>query len=168
MTAIEFNQQLINQRTPLTNFAHSLTMNTEDAKDLLQDTFFKAISYKDKFVDATNLKAWLYTIMRNTFINNYRRNVKKKQLITETNDSTLLKQSINYSFTNAESSVNLKQINKAVDALSDDYKIPFQRYFDGYKYKEIADEMSLPIGTVKSRIFLARKQLMTALKDYNN
>lgn len=168
MTAIEFNQQLVNQRTPLTNFAYSLTLNSEDAKDLLQDTYYKAISYKDKFVDATNLKAWLYTIMKNTFINNYRRNVKKKQIISETNDTTLLKQSINYSFTNAESEINLKQIHAAVNALEDDYKIPFQRYFDGYKYKEIADEMDLPIGTVKSRIFLARKQLMMALKDYNN
>lgn len=167
MTAIEFNQQLINQRTPLTNFAYSLTLNTDDAKDLLQDTFLKAISYRDKFIDATNLKAWLYTIMKNTFINNYRRNNKKKQILAEANDTNLLKQNMGNLTPASESNINVKEIKAAVEALEDDYKIPFQRYFDGYKYKEIADEMNLPIGTVKSRIFLARKQLMGTLKEYN-
>lgn len=167
MTAIEFNQQLINQRAPLNSFAYSLTLNREDAKDLLQDTYLKAISYRDKFVDATNLKAWLYTIMKNTFINNYRRNNKKKQILAEATDANMLKQTFSVSHTNAESDINLKQIKAAVNALDDDYKIPFQRYFDGFKYKEIADEMNLPIGTVKSRIFLARKQLMQTLKEYN-
>jgi len=167
MTAIEFNQQLIYQQAPLNNFAYSLTLNTEDAKDLLQDTIYKAITYRDKFVDASNLKAWLYTIMKNTFINNYRRNVKKRQILTEANDTSLLKQTVNYQYSSAESELNMKQINAAISALDDEYKIPFQRYYDGFKYKEIADEMDLPIGTVKSRIFLARKQLMQTLKDFN-
>ncbi len=167
MTAIEFNQQLINQSTPLKNFAYSLTLNTDEAQDLVQDTFLKAIKYKEKFADASNLKAWLYTIMKNTFINTYRRTVKTRQVFTPTEDLALVKPLAGTGMPGAESQMNYKHLTKAVDALEDDYKIPFTRYFDGYKYKEIADELNLPIGTVKSRIFLARKRLMSELKEYN-
>lgn len=167
MTAIEFNQQLINQRTPLKNFAYSLTLNSEEAQDLLQDTYLKALTYRDKFVDASNLKAWLYTIMKNTFINSYRRSVKTRQIIQHTEDMAVVKPVVGANLPGAESQMNHKQIVKAIDALEDDYKIPFTRYYDGYKYKEIADELNLPIGTVKSRIFLARKRLMDQLKDFS-
>lgn len=167
MTAIEFNQQLINQRTPLKNFAYSLTLNSEEAQDLLQDTYLKALTYRDKFVDASNLKAWLYTIMKNTFINSYRRSVKTRQIIQHAEDMAVVKPAVGANLPGAESQMNHKQIVKAIDALEDDYKIPFTRYYDGYKYKEIADELNLPIGTVKSRIFLARKRLMDQLKDFS-
>ena len=86
MSTIEFNNQVLNFKSALGYFALSLTSNSEDAKDLLQDTLVKAIVYKDKFTDATNLKAWLYTIMKNTFINNYRRSVKVNQIIDNTKD----------------------------------------------------------------------------------
>jgi RNA polymerase sigma-70 factor (ECF subfamily) len=166
MTAIEFNQQLINQRTPLRNFAYSLTMNSEEAQDLVQETFLKALKYRDKFADATNLKAWLYTIMKNTFINSYRRSVKTRQIITQTEDMSLVKPLSGSNGPDAESQINYKEIVKAIDALEDDYKVPFTRYNDGFKYKEIAEELDLPIGTVKSRIFLARKRLMEELKGF--
>jgi len=166
MTAIEFNQQLINQRNPLKNFAYSLTLNSEEAQDLVQETYLKALKYRDKFADASNLKAWLYTIMKNTFINTYRRSVKTRQIITQTDDMSLVRPMRGNDAPGAESQINLKHITNAVDALEDEYRIPFKRYFDGYKYKEIADELDLPIGTVKSRIFLARKKLMSELKEY--
>ena len=166
MTAIEFNQQLINQRAPLKNFAYSLTLNSEEAQDLVQETYLKALKYRDKFADASNLKAWLYTIMKNTFINTYRRSVKTRQIITQTDDLSMVKPLNGSNSPSAESQINLKHINKAVDSLEEEYKIPFMRYFDGYKYKEIADELDLPIGTVKSRIFLARKKLMSDLKEF--
>ena len=166
MTAIEFNQQLINQRNPLKNFAYSLTLNSEEAQDLVQETYLKALKYRDKFADASNLKAWLYTIMKNTFINTYRRSVKTRQIITQTDDLSTVKPLNGSNSPSAESQINLKHITKAVDSLEDEYKIPFKRYFDGFKYKEIADELDLPIGTVKSRIFLARKKLMYDLKEY--
>ncbi|MBA3971931.1 MAG: RNA polymerase sigma factor [Bacteroidetes bacterium] len=168
MTAIEFNQQLVNQRTPLKNFAYSLTLNSEEAQDLVQETFLKALKYRDKFVDATNLKAWLYTIMKNTFINTYRRSVKTRQIITQTDDISNVKQLSGSNSPDAESQINVKNIHKAINALDDEYKVPFTRYFDGFKYKEIADELDLPIGTVKSRIFLARKRLMADLKEFAN
>ncbi len=167
MTAIEFNQQLINQQTPLKNFAYSLTMNAEEAKDLVQDTYLKALIYKDKFADASNVKAWLYTIMKNTFINKYRRSVKTRQIFTQSDDLTFVKPSISGSshIPGAESEINLKHINSTIEKLEPEYKVPFTRYYDGYKYKEIAEELVLPIGTVKNRIFLARKRLMTELKE---
>lgn len=168
MTAIEFNQQLVNQRTPLKNFAYSLTLNSEEAQDLVQETLLKALKYRDKFADATNLKAWLYTIMKNTFINTYRRSVKTRQIITQTDDISTVKQLNGSNGPGAESQINVKAITKAIDALEDEYKVPFTRYYDGFKYKEIADELDLPIGTVKSRIFLARKKLMTDLKEFAN
>ncbi len=166
MTAIEFNQQLVNQRTPLKNFAYSLTSNTEEAQDLVQETFLKALKYRDKFADSTNLKAWLYTILKNTFINTYRRSIKTRQIITQTDDLSLVKPLSGSNSPDAYSQINLKHIQKAVDSLEEEYKTPFTRYHDGFKYKEIADELDLPIGTVKSRIFLARKRLMEALKEY--
>ena len=166
MTAIEFNQQLVNQRTPLKNFAYSLTLNSEEAQDLVQETFLKALKYRDKFADASNLKAWLYTIMKNTFINTYRRSIKTRQIISQTDDLSLVKPLNGSNSPDANSQINLKHITKAIDALEDEYKIPFTRYNDGFKYKEIADELELPIGTVKSRIFLARKRLMQELKEF--
>jgi RNA polymerase sigma factor (sigma-70 family) len=166
MTAIEFNQQLVNQRTPLKNFAYSLTLNSEEAQDLVQETFLKALKYRDKFADASNLKAWLYTIMKNTFINTYRRSIKTRQIISQTEDLSLVKPLNGSNSPDANSQINLKHITKAIDALEDEYKIPFTRYNDGFKYKEIADELELPIGTVKSRIFLARKRLMQELKEF--
>ncbi len=166
MTAIEFNQQLVNQRVSLKNFAYSLTLNNEEAQDLVQDTYLKAIKYRDKFADATNLKAWLYTIMKNTFINTYRRSIKTRQIIQQTDDLSTVKPLAGANSPSAESQLHEKQIAKAIDGLEEDYRIPFTKYFDGFKYKEIADELNLPIGTVKSRIFLARKKLMVDLKDF--
>lgn len=166
MTAIEFNQQLINQKVPLRNFAYSLTLNMDEAQDLLQDTYLKAIKYRDKFTDAGNLRAWLYTIMKNTFINTYRRSIKTRQIIYQTEELANVKPLAGSNYPDAESRINHQQLVNAVEQLPDDFKIPFTRYFNGFKYKEIADEMNLPIGTVKSRIFLARKQLMEQLKEF--
>jgi RNA polymerase sigma-70 factor (ECF subfamily) len=104
--------------------------------------------------------------MKNTFINTYRRSIKTRQIIQQTDDLSLVKPAAGANSPSAESLLNEKEINKAIEALDDEYKIPFTRYFDGYKYKEIADEMNLPIGTVKSRIFLARKKLMHDLRDF--
>ncbi|CAN5450955.1 hypothetical protein BH10BAC1_BH10BAC1_16950 [soil metagenome] len=119
MTAIEFNQQLVNQRTPLKNFAYSLTSNTEEAQDLVQETFLKALKYRDKFADASNLKAWLYTILKNTFINGYRRSIKTRQIITQTDDLSLVKPLNGSNSPDAHSHINLQQSHGAVDALED-------------------------------------------------
>lgn len=166
MSTIEFNKQVLNLKSALGYFALSLTSNAEDAKDLLQDTLLKAIVYKDKFTDATNLKAWLYTIMKNTFINNYRKSVKVNQIIDNTKDLYYMNIPQQSGVSSPVSQISMKDINKAIDSLGDELKMPFKMFFEGYKYKEIADRFGLPIGTVKSRIFLARKELMHELKDF--
>lgn len=164
MTAIEFNTRMLNEKGPLKNFALSLTHNIDDALDLLQDTYVKAITYRDKFEDSTNLKAWLFTIMKNTFINAYRRNSKIKQLVSKGDDITMNRAFKQNSYDHCESRINAKEIIKQIETLEEQYKVPFTRYYIGYKYEEIAQEMHLPLGTIKSRIFIARKILMNGLQ----
>jgi RNA polymerase sigma-70 factor, ECF subfamily len=166
MSNNDFNTELIGLSNSLEFFALSLTRNDEDAKDLLQETMVKAITYRDKFVEKTNLKAWCYTIMKNTFINNYRRAIKANTIIDQTEDLYFLNSKRSEDGTIPDSALAYKEIRSKVDALEDDYRIPFEMHNKGYKYKEIADYLDLPIGTVKSRIFLARRRLMDQLKEY--
>lgn len=146
----------------------SLTHNLDDALDLLQDTYLKAITYRSKFEESTNLRAWLFTIMKNTFINAYRRNTKTKQLISKGDDISMNRAFKQNSYDHCESRINAKDIVRQIENLDDDYKVPFARYYTGYKYEEIAKEMSLPLGTIKSRIFIARKILMNAITQRTN
>jgi RNA polymerase sigma factor (sigma-70 family) len=166
MTQYEFNNSLLEMKSNLQRFAMSLTSDRDTALDLVQDTYLKAITYKDKFVDYTNLKAWVFTIMKNTFINNYRRNVKENTIIDGTQDLYYLNQPHDKGFISPESSYSESEIERAIDSLSDEFRIPFRMHVNGYKYKEIADELGLKIGTVKSRIFFTRQKLMLILKDY--
>lgn len=166
MTAIEFNYQLTSLSDNLEKFALSLTSNLDDAKDLLQETFLKAISYRDKFSDNTNLKAWTYTIMKNTFINNYRKAVKANTTFDNTKDLYYLNMHNNSGLDNPDISYSTKEIEKKIELLDNEYKIPFRMHVQGFKYMEISEELNLKIGTVKSRIFFARKKLMGSLNDY--
>lgn len=168
MTAMEFNYQLTNLEGNLERFALSLTQNMEDAKDLLQETYMKAITYREKFVDHTNLKAWTFTIMKNTFINNYRKTVKANTTFDNTDDLYYLNLSKQSNEDSPESDYSTKEIEEAINNLEDEFRIPFMMHVKGFKYKEIADKLDLKIGTVKSRIFFTRKKLMEALKDYQN
>ncbi|WP_317898993.1 RNA polymerase sigma factor [Aurantibacillus circumpalustris] len=168
MTAIEFNTRIVQERNSLKNFALSLTHNVDDALDLLQDTYVKALTYRSKFEESTNLKAWLFTIMKNTFINAYRRNRKTKQLISKGDDIAMNRAFKQNSYDQCESRIHAKEIIKHIESLEDGYKVPFTRYYLGYKYEEIAKEMSLPLGTIKSRIFIARKILMEEITKRNN
>ncbi|MCU0473938.1 MAG: RNA polymerase sigma factor [Bacteroidales bacterium] len=167
MTTIEFNSNLIGLKPNLQRFAMSLTSDRDNALDLVQDTYLKAITYKDKFVDYTNLKAWVFTIMKNTFINNYRRNVKENTIIDGTQDLYYINSPYDKGYISPESNYAEAEIEKAIDSLEDEFRIPFRMHIDGYKYKEIADELELKIGTVKSRIFFTRQKLMLILKDYS-
>ena len=166
MSKYDFNKELLQLRKPLSYFALQLTANSDDADDLLQDTMMKAINYRDKFEARTNLKAWLYTIMKNTFINNYRRAVKANTIMDKTDDLYYLNAPKPADEDAPETTLAYKEIKKKVAELEDEYHIPFEMHFTGYKYKEIAEDLDLPIGTVKSRIFLARQKLMTTLKGY--
>jgi RNA polymerase sigma-70 factor (ECF subfamily) len=166
MTQLQFNTALLGLQDKLLYYALSLTSDHEKAQDLLQETFLKALVYRDKFAQNTNFKAWIYTIMKNTFINNYRRNIKSKNTFDGTNNDFHLKFSKDKSYPSPESIYSSKEIIKCINSLEDEYKVPFNMFLDGFKYKEIAEDLNLPLGTVKSRIFFTRKKLEKSLKDY--
>ncbi len=168
MTATDFNTRLISLQDNLKYFAKSLTSNEDDANDLMQETFLKAIQYKDKFDPATNLKAWTYTIMKNTFINNYRKNMRKSTFVDTTDDLYYLNVNNKAEDSVPDTQYFKNEISKKIESLEDEHRIPFKMHFEGYKYKEIAEVLNLSIGTVKSRIFFSRKKLINKLKDYQN
>ncbi|WP_276090799.1 sigma-70 family RNA polymerase sigma factor [Pedobacter sp. JY14-1] len=167
MTKNEFALQLNDHSVSLQSFALNFTRDVEDANDLVQDTMLKAVTYYGKFKEGTNLKGWLFTIMKNTFINNYRRLVKTNSLITQSED--ISSANLHYSAaTNAsESKFVMGDINKALANLQPEYYVPFIKYFEGFKYHEIAEELNIPIGTVKTRIHVARQILKKHLKTYS-
>lgn len=166
MTQVEFNHKLVGLKSHLDYFANLLTSNSEEAKDLVQDTYLKALSNRDKFADDTNLKAWTYTIMKNTFINNYRRNQKANTVIDNTDDLYFLNLNRKSDYPSPVSRIAEKDILKSISKLDKEQRLPFEMHTDGFKYQEIADELKISIGTVKSRIFFTRRKLMDSLKDF--
>jgi RNA polymerase sigma-70 factor (ECF subfamily) len=166
MTAIEFNRQLTSLQSYLKLFAKQLTANEDDAKDLLQETCLKALLYRDKFVNNENFRAWVHTIMKNIFINNYRRAKRSKIVVDQTDNLHYLSNGVESFDTNPESMYRVKELKKSIQEIDKDFRRAFEMYNDGYKYKEITDELNLNIGTVKSRIFYIRKKLMENLSDY--
>jgi RNA polymerase sigma-70 factor (ECF subfamily) len=163
MSTFEFNQLVTRDSHYLKGFAYSFTRNVEDAEDLLQDTLLKALRYRNNFADGTNFKGWLYTIMRNIFINNYKRKKLLQTVQDQTGDQFYLNRG-NHS-DNVSQVINEKDIRVAIDELADDFRKPFQMFIEGYHYDEISSSMSIPLGTVKSRIFHARKKLMEELGE---
>ena len=164
MTKNEFNLKLNDHSVSLQSFALNFTKDIEDANDLVQDTMLKAVTYYSKFKEGTNLKGWLFTIMKNTFINNYRRLVKTNALITKSDDISSANLHYSASRNTSDSKFVIGDINKALATLQPEYHIPFVKYFEGYKYHEIAEMLNIPIGTVKTRIHVARQILKKFLK----
>ncbi|MBD5338088.1 MAG: RNA polymerase sigma factor [Bacteroides sp.] len=165
-TSESFTSRLLGLQSNLLNFAYQLTSNREAAQDLLQDTTLKALDNEDKYVDNVNFKGWIFTIMRNIFINNYRQNVRQATVVDKTEDLYHLNISQDSGLTTPEGSYAVKEISKALNSFSEEYRVPFNMYVAGYKYHEIAEKLGLPLGTVKSRIFFARKRLRSELADY--
>ena len=161
-----FKSRLLDLQGNLLSFAYQLTSNREEAQDLLQDTTLKALDNEEKYVENVNFKGWIFTIMRNIFINNYRQTVRQATVVDKTEDLYHLNISQDSGLNTPEGSFAVKEINQALNAFSDEYRIPFNMYVAGYKYHEIADKLGLPLGTVKSRIFFARKRLRSELSDY--
>lgn len=161
-----FQQQLLALQTHMYNFAYVLTSNREDASDLLQDTTLKALDNEDKYHDNTNFKGWVFTIMRNIFINNYRRAAKSAVSLDDSDDLYQLNAPDESTYSSPENSYTIIEVQNAVNSFSDSYRIPFSMALAGYRYNEIAKKMHLPVGTIKSRIFYARHKLRNMLKDY--
>ncbi len=168
MTKIEFNAMVMRQASSLKMYALHFTHDADDANDLVQDTLLKAITYYNKFKEGTNLKGWLYTIMKNTFINNYRRFVKISSFVTKSDEISSANLMFSSTKNQGESKFIMDDIKNALGKLPQEYYVPFSMYFEGHKYHEIADHLSIPIGTVKTRIHVARKLLKKNLKPYDN
>ena len=164
MSTAEFNQNLNFLTDSLHAFAYSLTKNMEDAKDLYQETGFRAINNRDKFRPETNFKAWTFTIMKNIFINNYRKKIKANTLLDATDNSYFIDSSDNVITNDGNRNILMKELQLMIDSLEDNIRIPFVMHHEGYKYNEIADMFDLPLGTVKSRIFFARKALKEMIR----
>lgn len=158
MTKKEMADYLVANQKPLWQSAFYLTKNEDDASDLTQSVFLKALCNFEKFTDSTNLGGWLYTIMRNLFINQCRSADQVRISRSDKEYETAPNDLMYGTSESADSRCTMQDIEHAIDILNKEYSIPFRMYVSGYKYQEIADKMNIPLGTVKSRIFIARKK----------
>lgn len=161
-----FIKKILEMQGHLYSFAYMLTNNRDDANDLLQDTSLKAMDSEDKYVDNVNFKGWILTIMRNLFINRYRRMVRSGTVLDRTDDLVHLNAPQDSGYENPEGAMSVADINAAIDSFFDGYRIPFTMHLAGYRYAEIAKHVNLPLGTVKSRIYYARRRLQAMLGEY--
>ncbi len=166
MSAAEFNQLLLGNADPLRPFAVSLTHDQEIAKDLFQETLYRALTNQDKYSIGTNIKAWLFTIMRNIFINDYRRKSRQRTIFDNGTNEIVINSGKIIVSNVGEISLQLNEIHKAIYQLPQIFKIPFLLYFEGYRYHEISESLNEPLGTIKSRIHFARKQLKEQINRY--
>lgn len=166
MATENFQTKLLAIQRNLLNFAYTLTSNREDAYDLLQDTTLKALDNEQKYVDNVNFKGWVFTIMRNLFINKYRRDARSAVIVDQSDDLYMLNVAQDSGFESPEGAISAKEIHAVLNSFAAELREPFSLFLAGYKYAEIADRLVLPLGTVKSRIFIARKKLQKSLRDY--
>jgi len=168
MNAIQFQKKILNIQKNMFNFAIMLTANRYDAEDLLQETTLKVLDNQHKYVDNVNFKGWVLTIMRNIFINNYRKEIRSQSFIYQTEDLCQLNILDDSKYENPEETMTIKEIKFIINGLNEDLKIPFSLFLEGYKYNEISNKLALPLGTVKSRIFFARRELQRNLHGIIN
>jgi RNA polymerase sigma-70 factor (ECF subfamily) len=169
----EFEREALPHMDALFNFALRITGDSDDANDLVQDTFLKAFRFFDKFEKGTNCKAWLFRIMKNTFINTYRKKTKEPDKV-DYEDVENFYESVKPSSTDSahfekEIYDNLldDEISSAIASLPDDLKtVIILSDIEGFTYDEIADFVDVPLGTVRSRLHRARKMLFAKLYKY--
>ena len=164
MSTTEFNQLLTSNVDFLKPFAINLTRDPDAAADLYQETVYKALANRDKYNIGTNIKAWLYTIMRNIFINNYRRKSRQNVIFDSSLDESIMDRIVSPQTESADSKLEVKYIEQAIHGLPDVFRLPLLLYFEGYRYYDIAGILKEPLGTIKSRIHFARKLLKTQLQ----
>ncbi len=161
-----FESLVQNEMQSMKSLAMQLTRNLEDANDLVQETVLKALRYKEKYTEGTNLRGWVLTILKNTFINNYRRMVKRKTFIDSTDNTYFLDLPSHRTENQAETKFIRKDLESAISILQPELKVTFMLNIEGFKYHEIAEELNIPIGTVKTRIFVAKRILRKKLQVY--
>lgn len=163
----KFQDRLVGEQRNMLNFAYRLTSDHNAASDLVQETTLKALDNEEKYADNVNFKGWLFTIMRNIFINNYRRNVRQSTMVDTTDNLYHLNSCAEAVNESPEGAYTISEISELISRLPDTFREPFSLHVAGYKYEEIAEKLQLPLGTVKSRIFTTRRQLRELLTDYH-
>ena len=171
----DFEAEAIPHMDSLYNFALKMTGNSDDANDLIQETYLKSFRFFDKFEKGTNCKAWLFRIMKNTFINSYRKKTKEPDKVdyedVEKFYETVKPSSTDSAHLEKEIYDNLldDEITSAIASLPDDFKtVIILSDIEGFTYDEIADFVDCPVGTVRSRLHRARKMLFAKLYKYAN
>ena len=141
MSPVEFEDRFGQMTQMLNSFAYNLTKNSEDAKDLYQETAFRAMTNREKFRAGTNFKAWLFTIMKNIFINNYRRRVKGNSIIEKADNLYYLNSGWDTTGNKAETRIFMAELRELIDNLDETLRTPFMLHYRGFKYQEIADQL---------------------------
>lgn len=163
MTALDFNLMVARHDEFLRPYAQALTSDPDAARDLTQETMLRALLNRDKYRLGTNLKGWLYTIMRNTFINEYRRQRRMQRVgkpeVLDFLNTAQGRTSVNDGY----HQLRYREILQAMDQMPSIFRLPFELHYTGYKYAEIARLLHEPLGTVKSRIHTARQSLSKRL-----
>lgn len=162
----KFHDRLVDEQRNLMNFAYKLTSDRAAASDLVQETTLKALDNEEKYADNVNFKGWIFTIMRNIFINNYRRTVRQNTMVDTTDNLYHLNSTCEAVNESPEGAYTINEISQLIGQLPENFSRPFSLHIAGYKYEEIAEKLNLPLGTVKSRIFTTRRQLRELLTDY--
>ena len=165
MTRTQFQSNLQEVQENLRRYALKLTPDTNDADDLVQDTSLRALTHRDKFVSDINFKGWMMTIMYNIFLNNQDRVERRRKIFDTTVDILNVPLVTEGGYSTPDGAMNIREIYSEIEKLSEHTRTPFKMFLSGYKYSEIAEKMGIPEGTVKSRIFFARKELQKALRD---
>lgn len=163
MSTLEFYDNIELLKTSLNSFAYTLTKDAIDAEDLFQETTLRAISNKEKFRPGTNFKAWMFTIMKNIFINNYRKKMKANTIMDSTDNMYYINSGKNVVHNDVDRNVLMDELQVMIEDLDESIRTPFLMHYEGFKYQEIAEHLDLPLGTVKSRIFFARKALKESI-----
>ena len=166
MDSVTLEKELLAMQSNLYNYARQLTVCVEDAEDLVQETMYKILKNADMFVTENNFKGWVFTILKNIFINDYRKETKRKQINDTTPNDYFLNLNNLYEQETPDMVMTVKEIKRVISDFPEELKVPFNYYLVGYPYQDIADKMGIPLGTVKSRIFFARKRLQKVLRDY--
>ena len=161
-----FDKEFMPHIDSMYNFAFRLTNDEDDANDLVQDTYLKAFRFINSFERGTNAKAWLFRILKNSFINDYRKRSKQSVINDSTPNDFIIDQTHTKVLNQGITNLNMREVNQMIFELPELFRIPFNLYFEGYKYNEIADELGEPLGTIKSRIHFARKILKQKIERY--
>lgn len=165
MTHLQFINFYESNLQALQNFAKKLTRSTADADDLVQETAFKAYRSLHTFKEGTSFKSWAFTILKNTFITRYNKRKRRSVVNTPVEEMSFALESGQAVPNEAISKIKVKEIKGCIGELSVKSRLPFLMHLEGYQYDEIADSLSIPIGTVKSRIHFARTKLKEMLSE---